>query len=175
MPFQDLVVLGWVLRQETPACHKIRLATPVALRLIVFPGRRRGIVVTRITLVTQMMEAHLTKPTYRVALGIVTPNLISQMQRVATEALGLCLIATWTMNIDRVRAIDVITTVTQITRPTTMVKNGIVYPIRIDTGMMTIVHHGDKQNLQWFSKDPETTFPCTQRNHSTSSRRGIRQ
>ena len=35
----ELVILGWVLRQKTPAQHKIRLATPVALRLIVFPGR----------------------------------------------------------------------------------------------------------------------------------------
>ena len=102
MPLQDLVVLGWVLQQKTPAQHKIRLATPVALRLIVFPGCRQGIVITRITLVTQTMEARLTKPTYRVALSIVTPNLISQIQRVATEALGLCLIATWTMNINRV-------------------------------------------------------------------------
>ena len=85
MPPQDLVVLGRVLWQNTPAHHKIRLATPVALRLIVFPSRRRGIVVTRITLVTQMMEAHLMKPTYRVALGIVTPNLISQIQRVTPQ------------------------------------------------------------------------------------------
>ena len=48
---------------------------------------------------------------------------------------------------------------TQITRPTTMVENGIVDPIRIATGMMTIIHHGDKQNLQWFSEDPETIIP----------------
>ena len=41
----------------------------------------------------------------------------------------------------------------------TMVENGIVDPIRIDTGMMTIVLHGDKQNLQWFSGDPETIIP----------------
>ena len=40
-----------------------------------------------------------------------------------------------------------------------MVENGIVDPIGIDTGMMTIVHHGDKQNLQWFSGDPETIIP----------------
>ena len=52
-----------------------------------------------------------------------------------------------------------ITTVTQITRPTTMVENRIVDPIGIDTGMMTIVHHGDKQNLQWFSRDPKTIIP----------------
>src|ERR1700722_14745981 len=63
------------------------------------------------------------------------------------------------MNIDRVRAIDVITTVTQITRPTTMVENGIVDPIGIDTGMMTIIHHRDTQNLQWFFRDPETIIP----------------
>ena len=141
MPSQDLVVLGWVLRQETPACHKIRLATPITLRLIVFPGRRRGIVATRITLVTQTMEVRLMKSTYRVALGIVTPNLMSQIQRVASEALEPCLIATWTMNTDNVRAIDIITTVMQITRLT------------------TIVHHRDKQNFQWFSGDPETTIP----------------
>ena len=40
-----------------------------------------------------------------------------------------------------------------------MVKNGIVDPIGINTGMMTIIHHGDKQNLQWFSRDPETIIP----------------
>src|SRR6202040_312651 len=159
MPLQDLVVLGRVLQQKTPAQHKIRLATPVALRLIVFPGHHRGIVATRITLVTQTMEVHLTKPTYRVALGIVTPNLMSQIQRVATEALRPCLITTWTMNTDRVRAINVITTVMQISRPTTMAENGIVDPIGIDTGMMTIIYHGDKQNLQWFSRDPETIIP----------------
>src|ERR1700720_132415 len=84
---------------------------------------------------------------------------MSQIQRVTTEALEPCLIATWMMNIDRVRAINIITTVTQITRPTTMVENGIVNPIGIDTGMMTIVHHRDKQNLQWFSGDPETIIP----------------
>src|ERR1700720_2151871 len=73
MPPQDLVVLGWVLWQEIPACHKIRLATLVALRLIVFPSHRRGIIATRIILVTQTMEV------------LVTPNLMLQIQRVATE------------------------------------------------------------------------------------------
>ena len=102
MPSQDLVILGRVLWQETPACHKIRPATPVALRLIAFPGRFQGIIATRITLVTQTMEVRLMKPTYQVALRIVTLNLISQIQRVVTEALGLCLIATWMMNIDHV-------------------------------------------------------------------------
>ena len=63
------------------------------------------------------------------------------------------------MNIDHVQAIDIITTVTQITRPPTMVENRIVDTIGIDTEMMTIVHHGDKQNLQWFSRDPETIIP----------------
>src|ERR1700722_3928001 len=63
------------------------------------------------------------------------------------------------MNTDRIRAIDIITTVTQITHLTTMVENGIVNLIGIDTGMMTIVHHGDKQNLQWFSGDPKTIIP----------------
>ena len=41
----------------------------------------------------------------------------------------------------------------------TMVENGIVNLIGIDTGMMTIIHHGDKQNLQWFSGDPKTIIP----------------
>src|ERR1700722_3279326 len=49
-----------------PAHHKIRLATLIAVRLIIFPGCRRGIGTTRITLVTQTMEVHLTKPTYQV-------------------------------------------------------------------------------------------------------------
>ena len=40
-----------------------------------------------------------------------------------------------------------------------MVENEIINPIGIDIGVMTIVHHGDKQNFQWFSGDPETTIP----------------
>ena len=40
-----------------------------------------------------------------------------------------------------------------------MVENEIVNPIRIDTGMMTIIHHGDKQNRQWLLGDPETILP----------------
>ena len=63
------------------------------------------------------------------------------------------------MNTDCVRAIDVITTVKQITHLMTMVENGIVDPTGIDSGMMTIIHHRDKQNLQWFSGDPETIIP----------------
>src|ERR1700720_4673733 len=133
MPSQDLVVLGRVLWQKTPAQHKIRPATPVALRLIVFPGRCRGIITTRITLVTQMMEVHLMKHTYRVALGIVIPNLMSQIPRVASEALEPCLIATQTMNTNHVRVIDIITTVMWITRLMTMVENEIISPIGIDT------------------------------------------
>src|SRR6202040_3910592 len=105
------------------------------------------------------MEVRLTKPTYPVALGIVIPNLMSQIQRVASEALEPCLIATRTTNTNRVRAIDIITTVMWITHPTTMVENEIIDPIGIDTGVMTIVHHRDKQNLQWFSGDSETTIP----------------
>ena len=106
-----------------------------------------------------MIKVHLMKPTYRVALGIVTLNLMSQIQRVASEALQPCLITAWMMNTDRVRAIGVITTVMQITHPMTMVKNKIIDPIGIDTGVMIIVHHGDKQNLQWFPGNPETTIP----------------
>src|SRR6202041_3971783 len=108
MPPQNLGVLGRVLWQEIPVYHKIRLATLVALRLIVFPGRRQGIITTRIILVTQTMEVYLMKPTYRVALGIVTPNLMLQIQRVASEALEPCLIATRTMNSDHILAIGVI-------------------------------------------------------------------
>src|ERR1700723_109466 len=63
------------------------------------------------------------------------------------------------MNTDHFQATGVITTVMQITRPMTMVENEIIDPIGIDTGVMIIVHHGDKQNLQWFSRDPETTIP----------------
>ena len=40
-----------------------------------------------------------------------------------------------------------------------MVENEIIDPIGIDTGAMIIVHRGDKQNLQWFLGDPETTLP----------------
>ena len=40
-----------------------------------------------------------------------------------------------------------------------MVMNEIVNTIGIDIGAMIIVHCGDKQNLQWFSRDPETTIP----------------
>ena len=40
-----------------------------------------------------------------------------------------------------------------------MVKNKIIDPIRINTGAMIIVHCGDKQNVQWFPGDPETTLP----------------
>ena len=40
-----------------------------------------------------------------------------------------------------------------------MVENEIIDPIVIDTGVMTIIHHRDQQNLQWFSGDPETTIP----------------
>src|SRR3984957_6355988 len=87
---------------KTPAHHKIRLATPITLRLIVFPGRRRGIITTRIILETQTMEVCLMKPTYRVALGIVTLNLMSQIQRVVSEALEPCLIAARTTNTDHV-------------------------------------------------------------------------
>src|SRR3984957_323908 len=159
MPPQDLVILGWVLWQEIPACHKIRLATPVALRLIVFPGHCQGIITTRIILVTQTMEVRLMKPTYRVALGIVTPNLMSQIQRVMSEALKPSLIAARMTNTNCVRAIGVITTVMQITRPTTMVENKIIDLIGIDTEGMIIVHRGDKQNLQWFPGDPKTTLP----------------
>src|ERR1700722_4169522 len=96
MPFQDLVVLGWVLRQETPAHHKIRLAMLVALRLMVLPGHHQGIIATRIILVIQTMEVHLMKLTYRVALGIVILNLILQTQRVVSEALKLYILATRT-------------------------------------------------------------------------------
>src|ERR1700720_2142261 len=56
--------------ERAPCLPRNRLAIPVALRLMVFPSRRRGIVATRITLVTQTMEVRLMKPTYRVALGI---------------------------------------------------------------------------------------------------------
>ena len=111
MPPQDLVILGQVLWQETPVYHNIRLATLIALRLIVFSSHRRGIIATRIILVTQTMEVCLMKPTYQVALGIVTLNLMSQIQRVVSKALEPCLIAARTTNTDRVRAIGVITTV----------------------------------------------------------------
>ena len=47
----------------------------------------------------------------------------------------------------------------QITHLTTMVENEIIDPIGIDTGVMIIIHHGDKQNLQWFPGNPETTIP----------------
>ena len=78
---------------------------------------------------------------------------MSQIQRVASEALEPCLIAARMMNTDHVLAISVIT------HPTTMVENEIINPIGIDTGVMIIVHRGDKQNLQWFPRDPETTLP----------------
>ena len=44
----------------------------------------------------------------------------------------------------------------------TMVRNEIIDPIRIDIGAMIIVHHGDKQDLQWLLGDPEIVLPlCT--------------
>ena len=159
MPSQDLVVLGWVLQQETPAYHKIRLVTLIALRLIVFPGRRQGIVITRISLVTQTMEARLTKPTYREALGIVTLNLMSQIQRVVSKALELYIIATRMTNTDHTPAIGIITKVIQIILPTTMVRNKIIDPIGIDIGAMIIVHRGDKQDLQQLLGAPKTALP----------------
>ena len=84
---------------------------------------------------------------------------MSQIPRVVSEALEPCLIAPQTMNTDRIQVIDIINTVMRITRLTIMVENEVIDPIGIDTGVMTIVHHGDKQNLQWFSGDPETTIP----------------
>ena len=82
-----------------------------------------------------------------------------QIQRVTSEALKPCIIAARTTNTDHILAISVITTVMQITRPTTMVENKIIDLIGIDTEVMIIVHRGDKQNLQWFLRDPETTLP----------------
>ena len=131
----------------------------IAITLTVFPGHHQGIITTRIILVTQTMEVRLMKPTYRVALGIVILNLMLQIQRVASEALEPYIIAAQMTNTDCVPAIGIITTLMQITRPMTMVENEIIDPIGIDTGAMIIVHHGDKQNLQWFPRDPKTTLP----------------
>ena len=106
-----------------------------------------------------MMEVRLTKLTYQVACGIVILNLMLQIQRVASEALEPCIIAAQTTNTGHVLAISIITTVMQITHPMTMVENKIINPIGIDTGVMIIVHCGDKQNFQWFPGDPKTTLP----------------
>ena len=103
------------------------------------------------------MEVHLTKLTYRVALGIVILNLMSQTQRVVSEALEPCIITTWMTNTNHIPAIGVKTKVIQIM--TTMVRNEIVDTIRIDVEAMIIIHRGDKQNLQWLLGDPETVLP----------------
>src|ERR1700720_254616 len=126
---------------------------------MVLPSHRRGIIATRIILVIQTMDVRRTKLTYQVALSIVILNLMLQIQRVESKALKPYIIAAWMTNTDHVPAVGVITTVMQITHPTTMVKNEIIDPIGIDTGAMIIVHRGDKQNLQWFLRDPETTLP----------------
>ena len=76
-----------------------------------------------------MMELHLTKLTYRVALGIEILNLMLQTQRVVNKALELYIIAAWMTNTDCIPTIGVITKVIQITLPTTMVRNEIVIPV----------------------------------------------
>ena len=82
-----------------------------------------------------------------------------QTQRVVSQALELYIIAAQTTNTDRIPAIGVITKVIQITLLTTMVRNEIVDTIRIDVEAMIIIHHGDKQNLQWLLRDPEAILP----------------
>ena len=44
-----------------------------------------------------------------------------------------------------------------------MVRNKIVNTIGVDIEAMIIVHRGDKQNLQWLLRDPETVLPLLHR------------